>query len=129
MPRLCTSNSSINCIARTFGAPVMLPIGKLAFSTSPQVFSLAKVAVTVLISWCTVGKVCTPKSSGTCTLALEATRLRSLRTKSTIITFSARSFTDSCRCFLICSSSVGLLLLRAVPFIGCDMSSSPSFCR
>ncbi|RYE94069.1 MAG: hypothetical protein EOO78_26065, partial [Oxalobacteraceae bacterium] len=73
-------------------------------------------------------KRCTWNSAGTRTEPVSATRPRSLRSRSTIIRFSARVL-GSCRmCAATSVSRKSSPLAAAVPFIGCAVSVRPS-CR
>ena len=85
------SNASIMSIVRLFGAPVMLPPGNAARTHRAGLTSRRLVAVTVETSWCTVSYDSTRIKPGTVTEPGSETRPRSLRRRSTIIKFSARS--------------------------------------
>ncbi|CSI48997.1 Uncharacterised protein [Vibrio cholerae] len=76
-------------IARTLGAPVIEPPGKQARNRSAAWYCSSSVARIVLTRWCTAGKLSTSNNLGTCTLPGFATRPISLRSRSTIIKFSA----------------------------------------
>ena len=106
------------CIALSLGAPVIDPMGNVARMMSNGVTPSAKVQETELIIWCTVEKVWMPNSSSTFTESAAATRLRSLRTKSTIITFSACSFSLVAKACFRASSSSGVWPRLTVPLMG-----------
>jgi ABC-type Fe3+ transport system permease subunit len=105
-------------LALILGAPVMEPAGKQASTASAALHSGRSWALTVLTSWCTVAYDSTANSVSTTTLPSSATRLRSLRMRSTIITFSARSlglFSSSSRS---ARSACGVAPRGRVPLIG-----------
>src|SRR6266545_3119302 len=87
-------------IARIFGAPVTDPPGNAARSKSNASAPSANCPVTVDTRWCTVGCDSSANSLGTSTDLGRHTFPRSLRSRSTIMTFSARSFSlsSSSRC-------------------------------
>ena len=66
----------------------------------------------------TLGSACSSNSAGTLTLPICAMRPRSLRSKSTIITFSARSLALLRRCSAWAASCAGVVPRAAVPFMG-----------
>ena len=74
----------------------------------------------------TVAKRSTAQSAGTATLSSRHTRERSLRRRSTIITFSARSFSLAASSAASASSSAGDTPRRRVPLIGRVSTRSPS---
>ena len=112
------SSSSIISMARIFGAPVMEPPGKAARRALMELTSGASVPLTVETMWCSPGSVSILSNSETVTLPGRQTRPRSFRSRSTIITCSARSFTSSLNSFMMAASSSGLAPLGRVPFIG-----------
>ena len=74
----------------------------------------------------TVAKRSTAHSSGTRTLASSQTRERSLRSRSTIITFSARSFALPASSAARASSSAGVAPRGRVPLMGRVSTRRPS---
>ncbi len=117
-PRGPSSRSAITAIAASFGAPVTEPHGKSAANTSASPAPGRGRPVTVEVSCHTVGSRCSSNSRSTVTVPGSQTRPRSLRSRSTIIRFSARSLA------LANSASAGSSAPR-VPFIGW-VTSSPS---
>ena len=110
--------------ARTFGAPVTEPGGNAARIRSPSPAPGRSVPVTVETRCQTPGCGSGPSRTGTVTEPGTQTRLRSLRTRSTIITFSARFFAEassSARCAAASSSSAAR---RAVPLMGLEVTVS-----
>jgi hypothetical protein len=105
-------------MAVTLGAPVTEPHGKVAAKTSQRPTSSRSSAVTVDVSWCTVGYVSTWNSCGTRTVPKRAMRPRSFRSRSTIIRFSARSLGDACSVAAATRSSSSQRPRRMVPFMG-----------
>ncbi len=99
--------------ALDLGAPVTEPGGKVAPSRSAQVASGRSSPRTVETRWTRPGCGSISQSPGTVTEPLAQTRPRSLRTRSTIITFSAWSFSSR-------SAAV-----RPVPLIGPDSTVRP----
>ena len=99
--------------AASFGAPVTEPGGKVAPSRSVQPASGRRSPRTVETRCTRPGCCSTAQRAGTVTDPVAQTRPRSLRTRSTIITFSARS--------LSCRSA----LPRPVPLIGPDSTTRP----
>ena len=90
-PRRTGSSESIICMARTFGAPLTVPAGSVARSTSigPRPSRNSPDTCEVrCITWLYRSSV---MSSSTLTVPNFATRPTSLRAKSTSITCSARS--------------------------------------
>ena len=85
----------MSSIARIFGAPVIEPPGKVAASRSKASRPGARRPVTVDTRCCTDGVRSSRQSRGTRTLPGRQTRPRSLRRTSTIIVFSARSFSEA----------------------------------
>ena len=83
--------------AAIFGAPVTDPGGKVASIASAQPTPGRRRPSTVDTRWTRPGCGSTAHSAGTWTEAHSQTRPRSLRTRSTIITFSARSFGEQRR--------------------------------
>ena len=123
--RRCGSSSSIISIARIFGAPVMEPPGKQARSKSQACSAGGRRARMVLTRWCTAGKGSTTNSSGTLTEPGAATRPISLRSRSTIIRFSARSFSDRASASASSRSASASAWRGRVPLIGRVSISSP----
>ena len=82
-------------IVRTFGAPVIDPLGKSARKTSGTPVPGSSSAVTVDVSCHTVSKRSGSNTLAHRTVPGRAMRPRSLRSRSTIIAFSARSFTEA----------------------------------
>jgi hypothetical protein len=105
-------------IAAALGAPVTEPDGNSAAKTSTAVVAAAGVAVTSEVSCQTVSYASARSSAGTRTVPVAATRDRSLRSRSTIITFSARSFALDRSAARLRSSAAGVAPRAAVPFIG-----------
>ena len=92
MRREDVSSWAMISIVFTFGAPVIEAGGKIAWNMSLR---LAEVLASMVEVIChTVGYFSTANRCGTVTLPATATRPRSWRTMSTIITFSARSFSE-----------------------------------
>ena len=108
------------------GAPVTDPQGNSARNTSTSPTSGRVRAVISDVSCHTVGYRSSTKRPGTSTLPTRATRERSLRSRSTIIRFSARSFGLARSCSPCRRSSSGVVPRAAVPFIGRVRSRSPS---
>ena len=81
--------------AASFGAPVTDPGGKVASISSGHPTPGRSRPSTVLTRCTSPGCCSTASSDGTCTEPHSHTRPRSLRTRSTIITFSARSLARS----------------------------------
>ena len=113
-------------IVETFGAPVTDPHGKSARNTSTREASPRRSAATVDVSCHTVSYRSAEKTSVQVTLPARANRPRSLRSRSTIMAFSARSFTDPCNVARISSSSASQRPRGAVPFIGLVAMRCPS---
>ena len=111
--------------ARTFGAPVTEPGGKAARIRSPSVTPSPSVPSTVETRCHRPGWGSAPSRSGTVTVPGTQTRLRSLRTRSTIITFSDRFLADRSSSASCAADSVGSSLRRAVPLIGLDVTVWP----
>ncbi len=105
-------------MVRSFGAPVIEPPGKQARTASITLTSARSCPRIVETSWCTVSYVSVTMSLGTCTLPTSQTRPRSLRTRSTIMRFSARVLSLSVSSALSRSSSAGVRPRGAVPLIG-----------
>ncbi len=112
------SSSAMRRMAWRLGAPVTEPQGNKAERMSLMVAPSRLEAVMVEVICHTVGKACTSNSDGTVTVPVRATRDRSLRSKSTIIKFSARSLALLARCCLACRSASTSKARGAVPFIG-----------
>ena len=94
-PRGSGSSAAMACSAARFGAPVTEPGGKVAESRSavptPSVSSPCTVETRCQTPECG----CTSSSSSTVTVPGRQTRDRSLRIRSTIITFSAASLAEA----------------------------------
>ena len=116
-PRGSASSDSIICMLIRLGAPVMLPQGKAARRMSAAVMCGRAWAWMVLVICQTLPKRDTLNGSGTLTLPVWAILPRSLRSKSTIITFSARFFGSACNSAAR-RSSCPSPKIGAVPFIG-----------
>ena len=117
--------SRISSIVRAFGAPVTDPQGNRARKISVSPASGRSRAVTSEVSWCTVSKRSALQQPRHRDAARTATRARSLRTRSTIMTFSARSFGLDRSRATIRSSSATVRPRAAVPFIGRMRIRSP----
>ncbi len=115
--RAVGSSSAAISIARTLGAPVTDPGGKVARSRAALVTSGPRWPTTSETR-CQTACRSARTSAGTRTLPGVQTRPRSLRMRSTIITFSARFFADAV-------SSSGSESSGAVPLIGDVSTSSP----
>ena len=98
--------------------PVTDAGGNVAASRAAVDSSSDTVARTVDTRCHTPGAACTASSSGTVTEPVSATRPRSLRTKSTIMMFSATSLTEA-------RSAVGSACNGSVPLIGLEVTCSP----
>ena len=96
-PRGPGSNVSMISTVRNLGAPVMDPGGNAAATHAAGGTSFLRCPRTVLTNWCTDAYDSIFISPGTDTVPGSHTRPRSFRSKSTIIKFSARSFTDVAR--------------------------------
>ena len=96
-PRGESSRSRMICIVRTLGAPVTDPHGNSARSTSAVLRPGSRRAVTVDVICHTVSYRSVWKRAGTRTDPGRAILPRSLRSRSTIIAFSARSLTEARR--------------------------------
>ena len=127
MPRITGSVSAVISTARNLGAPVMLPIGNVACRMSENWASGRTMHDTVDTIWWTFLKLCIPQSSSTSTVAGAATRLKSLRTRSVIMTFSARSLMSVRNRSAAAASAAGSWWRGAVPLMGREMRRSP--CR
>ena len=99
------------------GAPVMLPQGKAARKMSAALVPRRACASMRLVICHTLPKRDTLNGSGTRTLPVSAVLPKSLRSKSTIITFSARFFGSACKARARVSSRPSPTN-GAVPFIG-----------
>src|SRR4029450_10016694 len=100
--------------AASLGAPVTDPGGNVAATMSPQVVAGRSRPVTVDTRWTRPGWCSTAHRAGTATEPHSHTRPRSLRTRSTIMTFSARSLGRK-------EAASG-----AVPLMGDEATRSPS---
>lgn len=106
-------------IVRTLGAPVIEPPGKAARSAAAGPTPGAAAPQTVETNWCTEAKLSTSISPGTCTDPGRQTRPRSFLSRSTIMRFSARSFSLAASAAAISRSRAGSAGSRgAVPLIG-----------
>ena len=83
-------------------------------------------AVTSEVICQTVGSACSSNSCGTLTENGCATRERSLRIRSTIMTFSARSLSDARSAAALAWSASGVAPRAAVPFMGRTSRRDPS---
>jgi hypothetical protein len=117
-PRGADSSARIICMARTLGAPVTEPQGNSAANTSESRMPARVRACTSDVICHTVGRPSVWNSAGTRTLCGWAMRERSLRSRSTIMTFSARSLGDARRWAAWAASSAGVAPRAAVPFMG-----------
>ena len=105
-------------IAATFGAPVTEPHGNSAANTSSRPTSARGRAVMSEVSCQTVSYRSGRKRVGTRTDPTSAMRARSLRSRSTIITFSARCLALAVSAARMRPSSSLVVPRRAVPFMG-----------
>ena len=105
-------------IVRTFGAPVTDPHGNVAAKMSNRLTSGRVSAATVEVICQTVSSRSTSNSRSTWTLPNRATRPRSLRSRSTIITFSARSLPEDSSRSRSRESSCSQRPRAMVPFMG-----------
>jgi hypothetical protein len=112
-------------MVRMFGAPVMEPAGKHMRAARTALTSGRRVPRMVETSWCTVAYDSTSISVGTVTVPTSQTRPRSLRSRSTIIRFSALVFAEHANSGGRTSSSTGSSCRGAVPLMGLD-SATPS---
>src|SRR4030067_220269 len=111
-------------MVRAVGAPVIEAAGKRDFKIS---LKLALVSPTTVETICqTVGYFSMENKSGTCTLPTRAIFPMSLRTMSTIITFSAWFFSEACSQANQSSSSSRVRPRGAVPFICLEVRRLPS---
>ncbi len=111
-------------MVRILGAPVTDADGNVAANTSAS--GAVERAVTEEVICQTLGYRSSVKSAGTWTDPTSATRPRSLRTMSTIITFSARSFGERPRSSRARRSSSIVRPRGAVPFIGRVRMQAPA---
>ena len=107
----------MSCSALLFGQPVTEPPGSTASSSSVSVTSGRSSPSTVATRWVTPASWRSASSSGQRTVPGTQTRERSFRSRSTIITCSAVSFSDS----------IGTPAGR-VPLIGEVRMTFPRFC-
>ena len=116
-------------MAWIFGAPVTEPGGKLARSRSASPASGRSVPATVETRCQTPGAGRGSVSAGTWIEPYSHTRPRSLRIRSTIITFSARSLPEAARAARVSSARVpsrpAASTRGAVPLIGSLTTSRP----
>ena len=124
-PRWTGSTSAVISMARNLGAPVMLPMGNVAARISDHLTSSLTLHATVETIWCTLRKLWMPQSSSTVTLAGCAMRLKSLRTRSVIITFSARSLGSKRSRSAAAASAAASSWRGAVPLMGREVSRFP----
>ncbi len=113
-------------IVRTFGAPVTEPLGNSARRTSIGSAPPGSRDVTVDVSCQTVSYRSASNSRGTSTVPVVETFPRSLRIRSTIIAFSARSFDEASSTARASRSSSTHRPRRDVPFMGRLVTRSPS---
>ena len=111
--------------ARTLGAPVTEPGGNVARITSAADTPARVRASIVETRWCTPGCDSSAHSSSTETVPKRATRPRSLRARSTIITFSAMSFALERRASAWRRSAAASAARGRVPLIGRVSIASP----
>src|SRR6266545_1648229 len=124
-PRRCGSRHSMISIARGFGAPVIEPPGNVARIRSGILTSGRRRPRTTLSRWCTFGRDRSARSKGMRTLPKSQTFPRSLRSRSTIITFSAASFSLPRSSSASARSSEGVRPRGRVPLIGRVSTSRP----
>src|SRR4051795_471928 len=120
MLRRTGSSSSISSMARTFGAPVSVPAGKVAVSTSNAAMTSATFDSTVDTMCHTWLYRSTAPNSTTCTEPGADTRPRSLRARSTSMTCSACSFGSLTNSAASAASRSAVSPRRLVPAIGCS---------
>ena len=108
------------CIARTFGAPETVPAGKQARRRSKAPTPSCSSPTTSETRWVTCEKRSGSMKRSTWTLPASHTRERSFRPRSTSITCSARSFSDSS------SRSASPGPGAVVPAIGLRLARRPS---
>ena len=125
MSRLWGSNWSIISIDLIFGVPVMDPPGKESLSNLGRDEWGFKIPSTILSRWCTLLYDLSSQSALTFTLPGIQFLPRSLRNKSTIIKFSARSFSLLSKRSAFSLSIKGFGSLGSVPLIGL-VSTYPS---
>ena len=128
-PRGVSSRRVISSIVESFGAPVIEPQGNIAPSTPARPVPGRGRERRRETSWNRVGYSSTPSSSVTSTLPGSLIRAMSLRSRSTIMTFSARSFSPAASISRAASSVAGWPVRGAVPFIGAAVISFPSQVR
>ncbi|EWS52474.1 hypothetical protein X551_04742 [Methylibium sp. T29] len=117
-PRGVLSSPAISSIVWCLGAPVIEPQGNTARSTVGRSVPGASSALTVEVIWNTVACDSTSNSSGTFTEPVRAMRPRSLRSRSTIIRFSARFLVSRLSSRAVSLSPSSTARRGAVPFIG-----------
>ena len=105
-------------MAAALGAPVTEPQGNSAANTSHSRVPARVRARTSEVICQTAGRASVWNRRGTCTLCGSAMRERSLRSRSTTMTFSARSLGDARSRAAWAASSSGPAPRGAVPFIG-----------
>jgi hypothetical protein len=106
------------CIVRIFGAPVIDPQGNSARIKSTRLVPSHSTDSTVDVICQTVSKRSRSNNDDTRTLPGTETLPRSLRSRSTIITFSARFFSEYLSHSAMSRSSASQRPRGAVPFIG-----------
>ena len=107
-------------VALDLGVPVIEPAGKQARTASIGTRPSRSWPRTVLTSWCTWAYVSTANRLGTSTLPISLTLPMSLRMRSTIIRFSARSFSLAASSAASAASDSGVAPRARVPLIGRD---------
>jgi hypothetical protein len=118
IPRGVVSSSEINSMARILGAPVTEPDGNRALTIEPGVHASLNLPAMVDVICQTDGNLSTSNKRVVLTEPARQIRPRSLRMRSTIITFSARFFALSPRDLPRRRSSSKLNPRSAVPFRG-----------
>ena len=112
-------------IARSFGAPLTVPAGNIAFKTSIADRSFFSVPCTFETKCITCEKYSTVAYFKTLTEPGSEIRPMSFRAKSTNIACSARSFSSDKRSAANSESSISFLPRRRVPAIGYEKTLSP----
>ncbi len=107
-------------IVDTLGAPVIDAHGNSASNTSFKDVPTVGSASTVEVNCQTVSYFSVVNKAGTLTVPTLEIRPRSLRTISTIIRFSARSFSEDSSRARSPSSAASMRPRRRVPFIGLE---------
>ena len=114
------------CMARSFGAPVIDPPGNVAASSPGQSAGSRSRPSTHDTRWCTSLNARGSHRRVTRTLPVSHTRPRSLRSRSTIITCSARSFGELSSSLRSWASAAGVAPRGRVPLIGQVSTRSPA---